>query len=102
MACSAKSRWPRKIRAGALRRLRQGTQLDAGYFKPIVQAGMVQYDLGNKAAAEPLLTRSMQLLPTAPGAYYLGRLNEDRGNTAEAVKLYKMAAGRSRNTVRKR
>jgi hypothetical protein len=35
----------------------------------------------------------MQLLPTAPGAYYLGRVYEDRGNTAEAVKLYKMAAG---------
>jgi hypothetical protein len=40
-----------------------------------------------------LLAKSMQLLPTAPGAYYLGRVNEDRGNTAEAVKLYKLAAG---------
>jgi len=68
-------------------------QLDPGYFKPLVQAGMAQYELGNKAAAEPLLVKSMQLMPTAPGAYYLGRLNEDRGNTAEAVKLYKMAAG---------
>jgi predicted Zn-dependent protease len=77
----------------ALRHFNQAQQLDPGYFKPIVQAGMVQYELGNKAAAEPLLTRSMQLMPTAPGAYYLGRLNEDRGNTAEAVKLYKLAAG---------
>ena len=77
----------------ALGDFNKAQQLDAGYFKPILQAGMVQYDLGNKAAAEPLLTRSMQLMPTAPGAYYLGRLNEDRGNTAEAVKLYKMAAG---------
>jgi predicted Zn-dependent protease len=68
-------------------------QLDPGYFKPIVQAGMVQYDLGNKAAAEPLLLRSMELMPSAPAAYYLGRLNEDRNNTAEAVKLYKLAAG---------
>lgn len=68
-------------------------ELDPGYFKPKVQAGIVQYELGNEAAAEPLLTQSMQLLPTAPGAYYLGRLNEDHGNTAEAVKLYKMVAG---------
>jgi len=68
-------------------------QLDPGYFKPIVQAGMAQYELGNKAAAEPLLTRSMQLLPTAPAAYYLGRLHEERNDTGEAVKLYKLAAG---------
>jgi beta-barrel assembly-enhancing protease len=77
----------------ALGHFNKAQQLDPGYFKPIVQAGMVQYELGNKAAAEPLLTKSMQLMPTAPGAYYLGRLHEDRGNTAEAVKLYKMAAG---------
>ena len=77
----------------ALGDFNKAQQLDPGYFKPIVQAGMVQYELGNKAAAEPLLTRSMQLMPTAPGAYYLGRLNEDRGSTAEAVKFYKMAAG---------
>jgi predicted Zn-dependent protease len=77
----------------ALVHFNKAQQLDPGYFKPIVQAGMVHYDLGNKAAAEPLLVQSMQLMPTAPGAYYLGRLNEDRGNTAEAVKLYKMAAG---------
>jgi beta-barrel assembly-enhancing protease len=77
----------------ALRHFEKARQLDPGYFKPIVQAGMVQYDLGNKAAAEPLLNQSMQLMPTAPAAYYLGRLNEDRGNTAEAVKLYKLAAG---------
>ena len=77
----------------ALGHFDKARQLDPGYFKPIVQAGMVQYELGNKSAAEPLLMRSMQLMPTAPGAYYLGRLNEDRGNTSEAVKLYRMAAG---------
>jgi predicted Zn-dependent protease len=67
-------------------------ELDRGYFKPMVQAGVANYQLGNRAAAEPLLERSMKLLPTAPGAYYLGRVNEDRGNTAGAVELYKMAA----------
>jgi len=78
---------------GALPHFVKAGQLDPGYFKPMVQAGMAHYQLGNKAAAEPLLAKSMQLLPTAPGAYYLGRINEDRGNTTEAVKLYKMAAG---------
>lgn len=78
---------------GALPHYLRAGELDPGYFKPKVQAGMVQYELGNEAAAEPLLTQSMQLLPTAPGAYYLARLNEDRGNQAEAVRLYRMAAG---------
>jgi tetratricopeptide (TPR) repeat protein len=59
----------------------------------MVQAGVAQYQLGNRAAAEPLLKRSMDLLPTAPGAYYLGRVHEDRGDTAGAVELYKLAAG---------
>lgn len=77
----------------ALGHFDKARQLDPGYFKPILQAGMVRYDLGDRTAAEPLLARSMQLLPTAPAAYYLGRLSEDRGNTAEAVRLYKLGAG---------
>ena len=78
---------------GALSHFEKANQLDPGYFKPMAQSGIAHYQLGNRTAAEPLLTKSMQLLPTAPGAYYLGRLNEDRGNTTEAVKYYKMAAG---------
>ena len=78
---------------GALGYFTKANQLDPNYFKPMVQAGMANYELGNKAAAEPLLKRSMDLLPSIPGAYYLGRVYEDRGNTAEAVKLYKAVAG---------
>jgi predicted Zn-dependent protease len=77
----------------ALTHFEKAQQLDPGYFKPIAEAGIIQYQLGNKAAAEPLLMRGMQLLPTAPNAYYLGRLFEVRGNTTEAVKLYKLVAG---------
>jgi len=77
----------------ALGHLDRARQLDPGYFKPILHAGMVHYELGDRAAAEPLLARSMELLPTAPAAYYLGRLYEDRGSTAEAVRLYKLGAG---------
>jgi len=76
----------------ALPYFQKAGELDPGYFKPMVQAGVAHYQLGNRAAAAPLLERSMKLLPTAPGAYYLGRVNEDRGNTAGAVELYKMAA----------
>jgi predicted Zn-dependent protease len=76
----------------ALPYFQKAGELDPGYFKPMVQAGVAHYQLGNRAAAEPLLTKSMQLVPTAPAAYYLGRLSEDRGNTAEAVQYYKMVA----------
>jgi predicted Zn-dependent protease len=77
----------------ALPHYQKAGQLDQGYFKPMVQQGMAQYQLGNSSAATPLLEQSMTLLPTAPGAYYLGRINEDRGNLPEAVRLYKLAAG---------
>jgi predicted Zn-dependent protease len=78
---------------GALVQFNKAQELDPGYFKPMVQAGVANYQLGNKTAAEPLLTRSMELLPTVPGAYFLGRVYEDKGNTAEAVDLYKAVAG---------
>jgi predicted Zn-dependent protease len=78
---------------GALTQFNKAQNLDPNYFKPIVQAGMANYELGNKAAAQPLLERSMQLMPSVPGAYYLGRVYEDAGNTGEAVKLYKAVAG---------
>jgi predicted Zn-dependent protease len=76
----------------ALPHFQKAGELDPGYFKPLAQAGVAHYQLGNRAAAEPLLERSMKLLPTAPGAYYLGRLKEDRGDTAGAVELYKLVA----------
>jgi len=71
---------------------RRAGELDPGYFKPMAQAGVAHYQLGNASAAAPLLEQSMKRLPTAPGADYLGRSNEDRGNTAGAVELYRMAA----------
>ena len=77
----------------ALPHYQKAGQLDPGYFKPMVQQGMAQYQLGNAGTAAPLLEQSMKLLPTAPGAYYLGRINEDRGNLPEAVRLYQLAAG---------
>ena len=78
---------------GALPYLEKARSLDPTYFKPIALAGIAQYDLGNRGAAEPLLNQAMQLLPNGPSAYYLGRIAEDNGNTAKAVEYYKMVAG---------
>jgi predicted Zn-dependent protease len=77
----------------ALANFEKARTLDPGYFKPQVQSGIAHYMLGNRNAAEPLLQRGMELLPNAPSAYYLGRVYEDKGNGAEAVKYYKLAAG---------
>ena len=73
--------------------LEKATSRDPGYFKPYMMGGIANYEAGNRTAAAPLLEKSMTLLPTAPAAYYLGRVNEDRGNTVEAARLYKMIAG---------
>jgi tetratricopeptide (TPR) repeat protein len=77
----------------ALGSFEKARNLDPGYFKPYAQAGVANYKLGNKGQAEQLLSQSMQMLPTAPGAYYLGRVYEDKGQTAEAMRLYRMVAG---------
>jgi len=76
----------------AIAYLDKATSRDPGYFKPYLMAGIAHYEAGNRTAAAPLLEKSMTLLPTAPAAYYLGRVNEDRGNGAEAARLYKMIA----------
>ena len=77
---------------GALPYLEKARSLDPNYFKPIALAGIAQYDLGNRGAAEPLLNQAMQPPPNGPSAYYSGRIAEDNGNTASG-RVYKMVAG---------
>ena len=44
------------------------------------------------AKAEEWLNRSVELLPTAPAAYYLGNIARDRGDGAKAMSYYRAAA----------
>jgi len=67
-------------------------ELDSGYFGSYLGAGVAQYRAGNKAKAEEWLTRSAELLPTAPAAYYLGELARGSGDTQKAIKYYQAAA----------
>jgi predicted Zn-dependent protease len=67
-------------------------QLSPNYFAPYLGAGVAQVQLGNKDEAEQFLTRSAQLLPTAPAAYHLGNIARDRGDTEAARKYYQAAA----------
>jgi beta-barrel assembly-enhancing protease len=76
----------------ALAHFQKAIELRPGYFGSYLGAGVAQYRLGNKAQAEQWLTQSMQLLPTAPAALYLGNLARDRGDADGALKLYQTAA----------
>jgi tetratricopeptide (TPR) repeat protein len=67
-------------------------QLSPNYFASHLGAGVAQAQLGNKQKAEKYLTRSAELLPTAPAAYYLGNFARDRGDKETALKYYQAAA----------
>ncbi len=67
-------------------------ELNPNYFGSWLGAGVAQYRLNNKSQAEQWLKRSMELLPTAPAALYLGNLARDRGDADGALKLYQSAA----------
>jgi predicted Zn-dependent protease len=67
-------------------------RLAPDYFASYLGAGVAQSQLGDQQKAEQYLTRSAQLLPTAPAAYYLGNIARDRGDTAAARKYYEAAA----------
>jgi beta-barrel assembly-enhancing protease len=66
--------------------------LSPGYFGSWLGAGVSQYRVGDKQRAMNSLTRSWELLPTAPAALFLGNLSRDRGDGDGALKYYQAAA----------
>jgi predicted Zn-dependent protease len=79
----------------ALPHYHKAIDLNPNYFGSYLGAGVAQLQAGNKTQAEAWLKKSMELLPTAPAAYYLGGLAKERGNTDEALQYYRAAAGSS-------
>lgn len=76
----------------ALPYYQKAIELNPGYFGSYLGAGVAQLQAGDKAKAEEWLTKSAQLLPTAPAAYYLGNIARDRGDAAKARQYYQAAA----------
>jgi beta-barrel assembly-enhancing protease len=72
-------------------------ELGPNYFGSFLGAGVAQYRLGNKTQAQQLLARSMEMLPTAPAALYLGNLARDSGDADGALKYYKAASSSQSN-----
>jgi predicted Zn-dependent protease len=77
----------------ALKHYRKAIELNPDYFGSYLGAGVAQYESGDKAQAEQWLTKSVELLPTAPAAYFLGNIAKDRGDMGKALEYYKAAAG---------
>jgi len=76
----------------AVTHYQKAIELNPDYFGSYLGAGVAQFQLGNKTKAEEWLSRSAQLLPTAPAAYYLGTIARDRGDNARALEYYRSAA----------
>ena len=77
----------------ALPHYRKAIDLNPDYFGSYLGAGVAQLQTGDKTQAETWLKKSMELLPTAPAAYYLGTLAKARGDTEEALQFFRAAAG---------
>lgn len=71
----------------------RAVDLNPDYFGAYLGGGVAQLQAGNRERAEEWLKRSVELLPTAPAAYYLGQIERDKGNRAAALQYYKAAAG---------
>lgn len=83
----------RKNTSEALAHHQRAIERNPDYFKPHLQVGIARFQSGERSEARASLERSMQLLPTAPASYYLGRLAQDAGDLRSAVKYFQMAAG---------
>ena len=77
----------------ALPYYQKAIDLNSDYFASYLGAGVAQFQAGNHAQAEEWLSKSAQLLPTAPAAYYLGTIARERGDRAKAMEYYRAAAG---------
>jgi predicted Zn-dependent protease len=63
------------------------------FFYYYLQRGLSQEELGHDALAKADLEISIEMLPTAPAHYALGRIAERRGDKAAAIEHYKLVAG---------
>ena len=62
------------------------------FFYYYLQRGIAKHELGRDDAAAADLKQSIELLPTAPAHYTLGRIEARRGNRAAAIEHYKVVA----------
>jgi len=66
-----------------------------GFFYYHLQRGLARNELGRTDAAVSDLERSIELLPTAPAHFTLGKIAAERGDVTGAIAHYKVVAGSS-------
>jgi predicted Zn-dependent protease len=76
----------------AIPHYQKAIDLNPDYVGSYLGAGVAQYQTGNKDKAAQWLTKSSELLPTAPAAYYLGAIARDRGDRSKAMEYFRAAA----------
>jgi beta-barrel assembly-enhancing protease len=77
----------------AIPHYQKAIELNPDYFGSYLGGGVAQFQSGDKAKANEWLTKSAELLPTAPAAYYLGSIARDRGDREKAKEYFRAAAG---------
>jgi predicted Zn-dependent protease len=65
---------------------------DPAYFGGYLGGGLAAYRTGDKARAREWLSRSAELLPTAPALYHLGVMAKESGNRDQAQQYFRAAA----------
>ncbi|HEU4601806.1 MAG TPA: M48 family metalloprotease [Steroidobacteraceae bacterium] len=78
--------------AEALPHYQQAIDRNPDYFGSYLGAGIAKLQLGDRAQAEQWLQKSVDLLPTAPAAYYLGTIAKEKGDQSHALEYFKAAA----------
>lgn len=63
-----------------------------GWFYHHLKRGMARAELGRNARARTDLEASLERIPTAPGYFYLGVVERESGNRAEAIEHFRVAA----------
>jgi predicted Zn-dependent protease len=76
---------------GAQSHYQKAVELSPGYFGSWLGSGVALYRTGDRAGSKAALGRSMELLPTAPAALFLGNLARDAGDTDGALRYYQAA-----------
>ena len=76
----------------ALKSYETALRLDDNYFMTWLDRGIARAELKQNQAATGDLKRSLELLPTAPGHYYLGLVSERQGNAEAAIQNYQAAS----------
>ena len=69
--------------------------LDPGYFGGYLGGGLAAYRIGDRTRARQWLSRSAELLPTAPALYHLGLMARESGDRDQALKYFQAAADSS-------